>query len=234
MTIPGGAYWTAVVPRWSTLRIVDVVGAGSGSCLFFNARQPSERYNAPDTVKIQNQIFLTTGDVLFSDMGRILMAITADTCGHHDTLAGATNATTTAKRYGPTTYLEARNEYHRNDRDNFIAALGRHGLGRRDIVPTFNLWNRVTVGADGTLQFVPGCPVAHGAIDLRAEMPVLAVISNTPHVLDPAPEYRPGPLHLSIWESPPPTADDVCRTGTPERQRGTDNSDALAAAESWG
>ena len=50
-TIPPGGYWTGVVPRWSTLRIIDLDGRGSGSCLFFNATQTTERYNAPDTVR---------------------------------------------------------------------------------------------------------------------------------------------------------------------------------------
>ena len=69
-TIPPGAYWTRTLDRWQRLRIVDVDGRQACSMLAFNADQTSERFNAPDTVKIQNQIFLTTGRVLFSDLGR--------------------------------------------------------------------------------------------------------------------------------------------------------------------
>src|SRR5581483_236011 len=93
-TIPAGAYWTRVLPRWSTLRIVDVEGASAAAVLLFNADQPSERYNAPDTTKVQNMVFLTEGWLLLSDMGRVLCSITGDTAGGHETLAGASNAGT--------------------------------------------------------------------------------------------------------------------------------------------
>jgi urea carboxylase-associated protein 2 len=228
-TVPPGAYWSRVVRRGQTLRVVDLEGAGAASLLALNADQPSERYNAPDTTKIQNTIFVTAGRVLFSDLGRVLLSVTGDTSGHHDTLAGFGNAATTVATYGPGRYLELRNEYHRNARDNFLAALGRHGLGRRDLVPTFNLFARVAVGPAGSLDWVPGVQRPGAAVDLRAEMHVLAVLSATPHVLDPAPEYRPGRLQVTVWQGPPPAPDDPCRTATPEAGRGFDNTDALFA-----
>lgn len=229
-TVPGGAYWSRVVRRGETLRITDVEGTGSASLLTLNADQPSERYNAPDTTKIQNTILLTTGRVLFSDLGRVLFSVTGDTDGHHDTLCGFSNAATTAAKYGPGSYLGLRNEYHRNARDNFLAALGCHGLGRRDVVPTFNLFARVAVGPGGSLDWVPGVQRPGAAVDLRAEMNVLAVLSATPHVLDPAPAYRPGPVRVTVWRGPAPASDDPCRTGTPEAVRGFDNTDAWFAA----
>ena len=224
-----------MVRRGQTLRIVDVDGAGAASLLAFNADQPSERYNAPDTTKIQNTIFVSTGRVLFSDLGRVLFSVTGDSGGHHDTLAGFGDAATTLAKYGPGRYLDLRNEYHRNARDNFIAALGRHGLDRRDLVPTFNLFAGVAVGPEGSLDWIEGVQRAGAAVDLRAEMNVLAVLSATPHVLDPSPRYRPGPLQVTVWQGPAPAVDDPCRTGSPEAVRGFENTDALfAGAQSAG
>ena len=77
--------------RWTTLRINDVDGAGAGALLAYNAERPSERYNAPDTTKVQNMVFLTEGWLLLSDMGRALLGITADTtAGGQETLTGGT------------------------------------------------------------------------------------------------------------------------------------------------
>jgi len=225
-TIPAGAYWTGVIPRWSTLRITDVDGAGAAALLAYNAEQPSERYNAPDTTKVQNMVFLTEGWLLLSDLGRVLFSITADTSGGQETLAGGTTPATVVDRYGDGgTYLKRRNQRYSNDRDNFVAALGRHGLDQRDIVPNVNLFARVEVDDDGGMRFVEtrraGCHV-----DLRAEMNVLAVLSATPHVLDPSPVWRPGPLRATVWRSPPPTASDRCRTRSDEARRAFDNTDA--------
>jgi uncharacterized protein YcgI (DUF1989 family) len=94
-TIAPGGYWTRTLDRWQRLRIVDVDGRQACSLLAYNADQPSERFNAPDTVKIQNQIFLTTGRVLFSDLGRVLFSIVDDT-----TTRSRDSATVTSTRHG--------------------------------------------------------------------------------------------------------------------------------------
>jgi hypothetical protein len=229
-TIPGGGYWTRVLPRWTTLRITDVDGAGGAALLAYNADAPSERYNAPDTTKVQNMVFLTAGQVLFSDMGRVLLSITADAAGDHETLAGGTTPATVAARHGDAgSYLLLRNGRHTNDRDNFIAALGRHGLDKRDIVPNVNLFSRVEVGDDGSLRWVPGVTRPGAWVDLRAEIDVLVAVSATPHVLDPSPTWNPGSVRFTVWQSPPPASDDPCRTGSAELMRAFDNTDGYWA-----
>ena len=207
-TIAAGGYWTRTLDRWQRLRITDVDGRQACSLLAYNADQPSERFNAPDTVKIQNQIFLTTGRVLFSDLGRVLFSIVDDTSGHHDALAGFGDARGRrgAVRDGTGTYRDLRNDFQRNARDNFVMALGRHGLGRRDLVMSFNPFARVRVAPEGALDWEPGVGRAGAAIELRAEMRVLVAISATPHVLDPNPRYEPGPLHVEIHAARPPGA----------------------------
>jgi urea carboxylase-associated protein 2 len=208
------------------LRITDVDGAGAAALLAYNADQPSERYNAPDTTKVQNMVFLTEGWLLLSDMGRVLFSITSDTsAGGHETLSGSTTAATIRDKYSADgSYLKLRNDRYVNDRDNFIAALGRHGLDKRDIVPNVNLFARVEVEPDGDFRYVDA-KVPGASVDLRAELDVLVAISATPHVLDPSPVYKPGPLRVTVWDSPPPGADDVCRTRTDEARRAFENTD---------
>jgi len=230
-TVPGGAYWSRLVPRWATVRVTDIEGRGGAALLAYNAHQPSERYNAPDTTKVQNMIFLTTGWVLLSDLGRVLLAITADTCGNHETLAGGTTPQSVRARYGTAgTYYRLHNGRYTNDHDNFVAAVGRHGLDERDLVPNVNLFARVEVGDGGELRWVPGTASPGSWVDLRAELDVLLAISATPHVLDPDVTWSPGPLRVTVWSSPPPDADDLCRTRTEEAKRAFINTDDYHAA----
>jgi urea carboxylase-associated protein 2 len=167
--VPAGGYWTGVVRRGRTVRFTDVEGSGGAAVLLFNANEPSERYNAPDTVKIQNQIYLTAGMVLFSDLGRVLASVTADTSRHHDTLAGASDAASVSARHGSGPYRDLRNERFVNTHDNFIAALGRHALDRRDIVSNLNLFDRVEVDPGGAFRWVGPGGGAGASVDLRAE-----------------------------------------------------------------
>ncbi len=100
------------------------------AALFFNADDPLERYNMPDTLKAQHTAFLTAGRVLYSDMGRILASIVEDTAGWHDTISGFGDAAATRARFGEGSYQERRNDFYRNARDNFLVELGKHGLGQ--------------------------------------------------------------------------------------------------------
>ena len=214
--LPGGAKWSGVIKRGTALRITDLGGSKGVSGLFYNATDTSERYNAADTVKIQWNIRLSEGKLLLSDMGRILFSITADTCGCQDTLCGCSNRNSNLKKYG--------GPYFRNGRDNFLIELGKHGLGKRDIMPNINFFSKVGIGSEGGLQYIANASKSGDFIDLRAEMDVLTVLSNTPHILDPETVYNPCPVRLTVWHSPEATTDDPCRTSSPEARRAYENT----------
>ncbi len=74
------------------------------------------------------------------------------------------------------------------------------------------------------MAFSPDNSAAGDYLDLRAEMDVLAVLNTCPHPLDPAAEWHPRPVELTIWRSEPPGDDDLCRNSCPENQRGFANT----------
>jgi hypothetical protein len=217
--IPSGAYWSRAIRRGTTLRLIDPEGSQGVAMLCYNADNPIERYNAADTTKIQFNIVLTRGKLLYSDMGRVLFSITEDTSGCHDTLGGMSTPATNAAKYGEGDWKDSRS--------NFLNALAKHNLGKKDLMPNVNFFVRLAVAPDGTPQFVEGCTRPGSFVDLRAEMNVLAVLSNCPHPYHPGASYDPKPIRAVVWKSPPPAADDRCRTGCPEAVRGFVNTDAL-------
>jgi urea carboxylase-associated protein 2 len=219
-TLFGGQAWSRRLRRNQRLRLRDVEGRACVSALLFNARDPLERYNMADTLKAQFTAFLTTGRVLYSDMGRVLCSIVADTCGWHDTISGTGDAVAARARFGDGPYQTLRNAFHRNARDNLLVELGKHGLGKRDMVANVNFFVRIGVGDDGGLAWVPDNSPAGAAVELRADMDTLVVLSNTPHPLDPATKYDPPPVELTITEGPPAAPDDPCRLSRPENGRG--------------
>jgi urea carboxylase-associated protein 2 len=219
-TLRGGQAWSRRIKRHQILRLVDDEGRACVSALFYNADEPLERYNMPDTLKAQYTAFLTTGRVLYSDMGRILCSIVGDTCGWHDTLSGCGDHAAMRRRFGEGRYQSLRNDFHRNARDNFLVELGKHGLGKRDIVANVNFFSRVSADDAGALRWAPDNSHAGALVDLRFEMDTLVVLTNTPHPLDPAERYDPPTVSLSIRAGAPAQADDPCRTSRPENERG--------------
>ncbi|HKP94362.1 MAG TPA: urea amidolyase associated protein UAAP1 [Fibrobacteria bacterium] len=225
--LPGGAMWSWTLKRGTCLGLTDVEGGANLSALFLNADAPLERYNMPDTLKAQFIAFLTRGNVLYSDMGRILCSIVEDTCGWHDTLCGATDAKWTEARFGASDYQRHRNDRVRNGRDNFLVELGKYGLGKKDLPVPVNFFSKVIVDEEGGLRWQARHSRPGAFVELRAEMNTLVVLSNTPHPLDPSPAYAPKPVGLRIRRGEAPGPDDVCRVFRPENGRGFINTEAL-------
>jgi uncharacterized protein len=224
-TIQPGASWSLLLRRGRELRLEDIDGGVNVAALFYNFDCPVERYNMPDTLKAQHTAHLTRGFVLYSDMGRILCSITGDTRGWHDPLGGHNDAPAVREKYGASNYQEQRNAWHRNTRDNFLAELGKHGLGLRDLSPNVNFFSKVVVGNDGSMGFVHGEGRSGDTVTLRAEMNLLVVLDTGQHPLDPNPEYAPKPVKFSIREAAPVAMDDLCRLSCPENARGFINTD---------
>ena len=218
--LPGGATWSHVLKRGTALRLTDREGRANAGALFYNWETPVERYNMPDTLKAQHIARLTRGDVLYSDMGRILCSITEDSVGWHDPLSGCSNAAQVKSRYGEARYQEHRNNYYKNAHESFVIELVKYGLGARDMAAPVNFFSKVVVDESGGMQFVPGHSKAGGFVELRAEMNVLVILNTCQHPLDPNPAYEPRPVALSLRRVPPPAADDVCRVSRPENGRG--------------
>lgn len=225
--VPGGAHWSGVLRRGTTLRVQDLEGGANVSVLLYNYEEKLERYNMADSLKGQHTAFLTKGNVCYSDMGRVLCSITEDTCGWHDTVCGVSTAETVKENYGEARYQEHRNEYHRNGYDSLLNELGKYGLGKRDLVANLNLFSKVTVDAAGGLEFQAGNAKAGDYLDLRFEMHTLLVLSTCQHVLDPDPNYHPRAIQLSLRRSAAPGPDDPCRMHCPQNQRAFINTERL-------
>ena len=218
--VPPGANWSHVLKRGTTLRLTTLGDGANVGALLYNFELLTERLNLPDTLKCQHTARLTTGHCLYSDMGRILVSLTGDTCGWHDPLAGTSHASSVAAKHGSLTYQEARNAFHRNGHDNFLTELGKYGMGERDLAMNVNFFSKVTADAAGNLHFHEGHSRSGMYVDLRSEMHTLVVLNTCEHPLAPSRTYSPQPVHLTVWKSPPVSADDPCRTACSENTRG--------------
>jgi uncharacterized protein len=212
--IAAGSYASTVVARGTVVRLHDIAGEACAAVLVHNADQPAERLNVADTVKVQWQAYLTEGSVLFSDMGRAMATIVHDTSGRHDALCGASNRLLNERRYG----TGAVSGSCPNARDQFVVALAKHGLSRRDVAPNVNFFKQVEFADGGATVFHRG-DGASGVVELRAEMNLIVTVVNSPHPLDPRPDYVCTPLRVTAWVGDPTSRKDAAWLSTPERER---------------
>jgi hypothetical protein len=194
--IPAGKPWSAIVKAGRRLRVVDIEGDQGVDFLCYSAANPEERYHAANTLKKSGTLLLTTGHTLYSDVARPLMTIVADTCGTHDTIGGCCSGPSNEMLYGVKNVPGCR--------ENFLAELAKYGLGRRDIVANLNFFCSVPVRDDNRLApltFAASPSKAGNYIELRAEMEVIAVISNCPQVNNPCNSGRPTPIKVMVLDA---------------------------------
>ena len=224
-TVPGGGHTSFVLKRGQLLRLTDIEGGANVSLLLFNAAEKSERLNLPDTLKGQHTAKLTAGHCLYSDMGKVLAAITADTCGWHDSFGGVLSAEEVAEKYGQGRYQELRNGFFRNGTDNLLVEMGKWNLNLQDLLMNLNLFSRVDVDANGAFQFQSGNSQAGDYVELYAPMDTLVVLTALQHPMDPNPQYAPKPVQLAWSKVESDGISVLCRTSRPENGRAFHNTE---------
>ena len=194
--VPAGEPWAREIQKGQYFRIVDLEGNQAADTLFYNANDYGDRYSAQDTIREQGNLYLTTGTRLMSTAGNVLLTIVADTCGRHDTLGGACATESNMVRYA----IEKR--YMHACRQSFVKAALKWGRGleKRDIAHNINFFMNVPVTPDGALTFEDGVSAPGKYVEMRAEMDVLALISNCPQLNNPCNAYNPTPIRVLIWD----------------------------------
>ncbi len=195
--VPAGDYYMKVVKAGQTVRILDLEGNQAADTLFYNADDPSERYSAVDTIREQGNVYLTTGTRLLSSEQNLMLEITADTCGRHDTLGGACATESNTVRYA----LEKKCMHA--CRDSWMLAVAEHeefGMTKRDITHNINFFMNVPVTPEGGLSFADGVSAPGKYVEMKAAMDVIVLISNCPQLNNPCNAYNPTPIEVLIWD----------------------------------
>ncbi len=191
-TVPPRAPWSARLEPGEVLRLIDLEGSQAIDFLCYNADDPAERYHAANTIKVPRNIFIGLGSVLRSNLARPMMTVIADTCGRHDTIFGCCSFEIDRVRYGGTNGESCQR--------NFERELASHGIGPEHVVPNVNFFMNVPVGPEGAAEIAASQSKPGDYVDLRAEMPILAVLSNCPQELNVATGADgPTPVRAIVW-----------------------------------
>lgn len=190
--VPAREPWSIKMSQGEVLRIIDLEGQQAVDFLCYNADDPTDRYNAANTIKLNGNIYLGKDTEIWSVRASKMMTFIEDTCGSHDTLYGCCSVEIDDVRFG-------KNNNGRGCQGNFETELAKHGLGAKDIAANINLFMYVPVEANGDVAIAPGISKAGDYVDLRAEMDLLAVLSNCPEALNNAAGMNPTPIRAIVY-----------------------------------
>jgi uncharacterized protein YcgI (DUF1989 family) len=158
--------------RGQQLRIIDPEGGQSGDLMAFS-HDGRERLSNGRTFDYAGKIYLSTGDVLWSDRSSPMLTIVADDVGRHDFLYASCSIEMYRKQYAVT-------GYHPNCHDNLISALRELDVEAAPLPTSFNFFMVANVAADGGLTFEPPRSRAGDSLIVRAEMDLVIALSACP------------------------------------------------------
>jgi urea carboxylase-associated protein 1 len=189
LTVEAGGRFSTRLEAGDLLRIVDTHGQQAVDFLCYAAALPRNRYNAANTMKINCKIYLGKGTKLYSERAQVLMRIVEDSCGRHDTIGGCCNAWSNFARYGvkdtPSCHADV------------VAELAAWSLSPSGVVANVNFFMNVPVRQDGAMA-TEGLSKPGDFVELIAEVPVIAMLSNCPQRFNPAAGFGPTPIDVLV------------------------------------
>jgi urea carboxylase-associated protein 1 len=184
--------WSGIVTKGQRLKIIDLEGQQAVDFLCYNNNDLSDRYSATNTVKVQGNVYVGLGSILYSDSGTPLLEVVEDTIGRHDTVYGCCSNPNNMLRYGVETTESCYT--------NFEAELAKLGMGKDAIVPNVNWFMSVPVLEDGSAGVDNVIQQPNSYVTLLAKTDTLAVLSNCPQMHNPCNGYNPTPVQVEIFQ----------------------------------
>lgn len=145
------------------LKVIDPRGQQVSDLLAISATDTAEVISSGRTFDYLEKIFLTVGDVVFSNRSQPMLTILEDTVGRHDFLLTPCSKDTFRIIYGD-------EDPHRGCFGNLAEALAPFGIEPDHIPVCFNIFMNVDVdGETGRLAVKPPLSKAGDYIVFRAE-----------------------------------------------------------------
>ena len=190
-TVTPKSSWSGIVKKGQRLKITDLEGQQAVDFLCYNNNDRSDRYSATNTVKVQGNIYVGLGSILYSDSGIPLLEVVEDTIGQHDTVYGCCSNPNNMLRYGVETTESCYT--------NFEVELAKLGMGKEAIVPNVNWFMSVPVLEDGSVGVDNVVQQPNSHVTLLAKTETLVVLSNCPQMHNPCNGYNPTPVKVEIY-----------------------------------
>ena len=153
------------------LIVLDPMGQQVSDLTAFAREDRDEYLSSGRSIDYASKLWLTTGDVLYSNRSRPMFTIVEDSCGRHDF-----TLTPCSKRMFELLYGET--EGRPGCEGNLAAALAPYGIGIDRIPIAFNIFMHVAVDADtGAIAVRPPLSRPGDFIRLRAQIPLVVAMT---------------------------------------------------------
>jgi len=152
------------------LIVIDPMGQQVSDLTAFSLADTAEYLSSGRSIDYASKLWLSTGDLLYSNRSTPMFTILEDTCGRHDF-----TLTPCSKKMFEMLYGEK--EGRPGCEGNLAAALAPYGIGIDRIPVAFNIFMHVAFDQDGKVSVLPPLSRAGDFVRLRAEMPMVVAMT---------------------------------------------------------
>ena len=179
------------VMKHRIIRVIDVEGEQVSDLVCFARQDIDEYLSSGRTLDYNEKLFLSTGDILYSDRSNPMLSILDDPVGKHDFLFAPCSREMFRLTYGIT-------KPHPNCLDNLTAALNPYGIKASQIPTAFNIFMNVAVNAEGKIAVQTPLSKAGDYIELQAEMDL--IIGVTACSAGKCNNFHCTPIQVEVYE----------------------------------
>lgn len=175
-----------------TLSVIDPLGEQVADLVAFDQHNITEVISSGRTIDYASRIYLTTGDLLYSNRSNIMLRIVADYVGRHDFLLAPCSREMFRIIYGDTAP-------HQGCFGNLVQALEPYGIRPNAIPTAFNCFMNVPVdSATGVIRVLPPLSKPGDRIVFEAEMDL--IIGLTACSAGQSNNFKYKPIHYEIHD----------------------------------
>jgi uncharacterized protein YcgI (DUF1989 family) len=176
--------------KGQVLRVIDPEGEQVSDLVAYNARDAEEYISSGRSIDYAGRIFLTRGDILYSNRSNPMLTIVEDDVGRHDF-----TLTPCSKEMFRIIYKDA--EPHHGCQGNLEQALAPHGIKPDRIPIAFNVFMNVDVNPKtGEIKVLPPLSRPGDSTSFRAEMDL--IIGLTACSAGQSNNFRYKPIHYRV------------------------------------
>ena len=192
--IPAQSGAALLLHTGQTLTITDPEGEQVCDLIAFDLKDKAHWLSSGRTIDYANSIYLSTGNVLYSNRSQEMLTIVADDVGRHDFLLTPCSPETFKMLYDEAT------PDHPSCFMNLVENLARYGITPDDIPTTFNIFMNVDIAPTGELSILPPRSKAGDSITLRAHMDL--IVGLTACSAEKSNNHSFGPIDFWVSSAP--------------------------------
>lgn len=169
--IPPRSGVSFILKKDQRLKVVDVEGEQVSDFICYNLHDKAEYLSSGRTIDYAETIYLTKGNLFYSNRSNVMFEMIEDTVGQHDFLLTPCSAEMFRIIYGDT-------NPHRGCFGNLCEALKEYEIAPDNISTCFNIFMNVPVdGVTGKVSVLPPKSKAGDYVILHAKMDLIVGIT---------------------------------------------------------